>query len=159
MGILEQLYQMPYAATWLPGAMCVIIIGVLYLLIRPVAAPALVGTEAETTPQVSSNPTAAAAKPKDQRAGWRRNGNPVEVYVAEIDKKEDPTVGSVLDRSVGGMRLALFSEVAVGTVLTIRPVRADEMVPWIELEVRSCKPSKEMPGQFEVGCQYVKVPP
>jgi hypothetical protein len=29
----------------------------------------------------------------------------------------------------------------------------------VDLEVRSCKASQELPGQFEVGCQYVKSPP
>ena len=36
---------------------------------------------------------------------------------------------------------------------------AEEMVPWVEIEVRSCRASKEFPGQFEAGCQYVKSPP
>ena len=70
-----------------------------------------------------------------------------------------PEVGSVIDRSMGGMRLALFGEVESGTVLSIRPVNADEMVPWVDIEIRSCKTSTEMPGLFEVGCQYVKSPP
>ena len=57
------------------------------------------------------------------------------------------------------MRLALFYPVTDGTILSIRPVNADEIVPWIDLEVRSCRASDEMPGHFEIGCQYVKSPP
>ena len=75
------------------------------------------------------------------------------------DDKSNPSIGSVIDRSVGGMRLALFYEVDVGTVLSIKPLRCDDIVPWVELEVRSCRPSVEMPGHFDVGCQYVKSPP
>jgi hypothetical protein len=55
--------------------------------------------------------------------------------------------------------LALYHEVEVGAVLSIRPVHAENMVPWVDVEVRSCKVSLEIPGSFEVGCQYVKSPP
>jgi hypothetical protein len=44
-------------------------------------------------------------------------------------------------------------------VIAVHPVHADALVPWVELEVRSCRPSVEIPGQFEIGCQYVKSPP
>jgi hypothetical protein len=102
---------------------------------------------------------ASAEKPKDQRFAFRRNGNPVEVYIATAAEKSEPAIGSVLDRSVGGLRLALYQPVQVGAVLSVRPTHAEEIVPWIELEIRSCRPSPEMPDQFEVGCQYVKSPP
>ena len=104
-------------------------------------------------------PLVVAPKPKDQRVASRRLGNTVQVYVAPPDCKKDPNIGSILDRSMGGMRIALFYEVEAGTVIAIRPVHADEMVPWVDIEVRSCKASTEIPGQFEVGCKYVKSPP
>jgi hypothetical protein len=104
-------------------------------------------------------PVATATKPKDQRGMHRRHGNPVEVHVGTPENKKNTTLGSVLDRSVGGVRLAVFSEVEVGTVMSIKPVHADAMVPWVDVEVRSCRRSVEIPDQFEVGCQYVKSPP
>ncbi len=91
---------------------------------------------------------------------FRRQGNPVEVHVAfPVDQKKEPQFGSVLDRSMGGMRLAMFHEVEVGTVVSVRPIHVDDIVPWVELEIRSCRLSEEMPGRYEVGCQYVKSPP
>ena len=157
MGVLEQILQLPYAFAWLPGLVFIAVVGGFYWLMRP-------------TPQLAPGPNAnvqttelataaVAPKPKDQRNMHRRQGNPIQVHVAPPDDKNDPGVGSVLDRSMGGMRLALFNEVAVGTVISIHPVHADAIVPWVDLEVRSCKPSTEMPDQFEVGCQYVKSPP
>ena len=57
------------------------------------------------------------------------------------------------------MRLALYQPLDVGAILSIRPTKADDIVPWIEIEIRSCRPSTEMPDHFEIGCQYVKSPP
>jgi hypothetical protein len=152
-GFLQQILHTPYAYLWLPGLAFVAVAGGIYWLSRP-------------TPAVAEGPAEAAAKqpllaskPKDQRESSRRQGNTVEVHVAPPDNKADPGVGSVLDRSMGGMRLALYHAIEAGTVLSIRPTHADDIVPWIDIEVRSCKPSTEMPGRFEIGCQYVKSPP
>ncbi len=155
MGVLEQFLHLPYAYAWLPGLVFLAVVGAVYWLTRP--APQLLDAviaEVQTTPAADQAP-----KPKNQRNMHRRQGNPVEVFVALPEDKSDPGIGSVLDRSVGGMRLALYGEVDIGTLLAIRPTHADDIVPWIDLEVRSCKPSTEMPGQFEIGCQYVKSPP
>jgi hypothetical protein len=150
-GVFEQLLHLPMAYFWLPGLAFLVVVGGFFMLARPAATP----VEAPAKPAV----TAVAQKPKEQRGMFRRHGNPIEVHVARPDDKKDPAVGSVMDRSMGGMRLALYHEVQAGAILSIRPVHADEMVPWVDLEVRSCKESKEMPDQFEVGCQYVKSPP
>ena len=153
MGLFEQILHLPYAYAWMPGLVFLAIAGGVYWFLRP--APQLAPEAvAQQAPSVMIAP-----KPKDQRGAARRHGNTVEVYLATSESKKDPNIGSVLDRSMGRMRLALYHEVEAGTVLAIRPVRADEMVPWVEIEVRSCKVSAEMPGQFEVGCQYVKSPP
>jgi hypothetical protein len=53
----------------------------------------------------------------------------------------------------------LYTEVDIGMLIAIRPVLCETIVPWVDLEVRSCRPSVEIPGRFEVGCQYVKSPP
>jgi hypothetical protein len=153
-GIFEQILQLPYAYIWLPGAVFFLVVAAVYWLTR--SAPVMAEIAAEAPPvQPLMTP-----KPKDQRGTARRQGNTVEVHVAVAgEEKERPRVGSVLDRSMGGMRLALYHEVKVGTVVRVRPVHVDDIVPWVELEIRSCRPSVEMPEQFEVGCQYVKSPP
>lgn len=153
MTFLDPILQLPYAYLWLPGAVFFLVVAALYWLTRPT--PVM----AEAGPPAAEHPV-AAPPPKDQRVMHRRQGNPVEVHVAfSKDKKEDPQIGSVLDRSMGGMRLALYHEAAVGAIVSIRPIHADDIVPWVELEIRSCRLSVEMPDQYEVGCQYVKSPP
>ena len=152
MGTLEQVLQMPYAYAWLPAIVFFCVVGGLYWMIRPAPSYANASAGKEVQPIVTE-------KAKDLRNAFRRHGNPIEVHVATSDDKKDPAIGSVLDRSVGGMKLALYHKVETGTILSIRPVHADGMVPWVDLEVRSCRPSTEMFDQFDVGCQYVKSPP
>jgi hypothetical protein len=151
--LLEQILQIPYAFAWLPALVFFVVVGGIYWMSRPM--PEYVDAPAGTAP---AQP-AAEPKKKNQRESSRRLGNTVEVHVGSPDNKKDPGIGSVLDRSMGGIRLALYHKVEVGAILSVHPVHADNMVPWVDLEVRSCKPSAEMSDLFEVGCQYVKSPP
>jgi hypothetical protein len=152
--IVNQVLALPLAYVWLPGLVFIMVVGGVFWVSRP-------GTDNAVDSSVKQAALTAVGteKPKDQRGTFRRQGNPVEVYVATPETKEQPAIGSVLDRSMGGMRLAIFRAVEVGSVISIRPVSADSIVPWVDLEIRSCGPSTEIPGQFEVGCQYVKSPP
>jgi hypothetical protein len=95
--------------------------------------------------------------PAEQRKAYRRNGNPVEIfYKFPDDKSNRARHGVALDRSVGGMRLGLDAEVAPGARLLVLPANASDMVPWTEVEVRTCRAISD---SWEVGCQFVKVPP
>jgi hypothetical protein len=151
--ILEQILNVPFAYILLPGAVFFMVAGVLYWLTRSAPAMAEVAAEAPSVTPVMT------AKPKDQRGTHRRQGNTVQVHVAFSPDKIEREIASVLDRSMGGMRLAMFHEVEIGAVVSVRPTHVDDIVPWVELEVRSCRPSEEMHDQFELGCQYVKSPP
>lgn len=155
MGVLQPILHLPYIYLWLPGLVFVVVVGGIFWLTRTSRVYADVPSGEAPAPA----PLLIGARPKNERESSRRQGNTVEVHVASPHDKKNPGIASVLDRSMGGMRLALYHEVEAGTVLSIRPVRAEEMVPWVEVEVRSCKSSNEMRGQFEVGCQYVKSPP
>ncbi len=156
MAFVENLLNLPYAVFWIPGLVFFGIVGTIFWLMRREArlavAPVGQADESAVKPFVT-------AKPAEQRVAFRRQGNPVQIHVGRPDDKTTPDGGCVLDRSVGGMRLALYEEIEPGTVLSIRPAHADKIVPWVDLEVRSCRISAEMTGQFEVGCQYVKSPP
>lgn len=158
MGVFQQIMQLPFAYVWLPAAAFFLVCGAVYWLTRqkPALTQAVVDTSA---PSSVIQPVAVTTKPKDQRYAHRRQGNPVQIHVAFDAERKERDVGSVLDRSVGGMRLAMFQPVKTGTVVSIRPTHADDIVPWVELEVRSCRPSTEMPDHYELGCQYVKSPP
>lgn len=157
MDIFEQLMQVPYAYTWLPVLGLLTIAGGCCWMMRPGTRATAGNAEPESVDDHSS--LQKKESQKNQRVATRRQGNPIEVFVASPECKETPATGSVLDRSLGGLRLALFQEVEVGTVLAVRPMVGGNIVPWIDIKVRSCKVSSEMPGQFEIGCEYVKSPP
>jgi hypothetical protein len=91
----------------------------------------------------------------ERRTAARREGNPVEVTIADPAGGE-PLHGWVLDRSVGGLGLRMEVAVPVGMVLNVRPRKAPKLVPWTELEVKSCRQNGTT---WEVGCQFVQTPP
>ena len=156
MGVIQQILQLPFAYVWLPATVFVVVGGAIYWLTRQ--KPALAEAAVQTAP-AGIQPMVAAPKAKDQRGAHRRQGNPVQVHVAFDPERNERIIGSVLDRSVGGMRLCSYEQIDIGTVVSIRPTSAGDIVPWVELEIRSCRPSTEMPDQYEHGCQYVKSPP
>src|SRR5438045_3400083 len=75
----------------------------------------------------------------EMRSANRRNGNAVAVFVADPQKTEDPQRGWVVDRSAGGLCVAVENPVDPGAALRIRVCNAPVTVPWAELEVKSCR--------------------
>lgn len=94
--------------------------------------------------------------PLELRKTPRRGGNPVDVLYARPQDKKNPRRAWVFDRSIGGLGLWLDEDFAEGTVLSVLPVNASEVTPWVDVEVVKCR-KKE--GAFEVGCKFVKTPP
>jgi hypothetical protein len=92
----------------------------------------------------------------EQRQGVRRKGNPIEVLISDPEAEEAPVRGWVLDRSVNGLCLLVDEEIAVGTVLSVKPRQSPPGMPWIRAEVRNCK--KDNTG-YQAGCQFVSTPP
>ena len=81
---------------------------------------------------------------------WSRPVAPSEVG------KEKPFQAWVIDRSVGGLCLDSHTAYKEGTQLFLLPANAPETTPWVDVEVRSCRPSKD---GYELGCRFVKTPP
>ena len=92
----------------------------------------------------------------ERRVGARRVGNLVAVSVTDADGQSPPVDGWVADRSVGGLCLRLDAPVGVGTLLNVRPRDASAVVPWTQVEVKSCR--QEADG-WEIGCQFLRTPP
>lgn len=92
----------------------------------------------------------------ERRLAVRRQGSLVAVLVADADGKGTPAEGLVADRSVGGLCLQLPAAVAPGTLLSVRPRSAPPIVPWTQVEVRSCR---QEGAAWEAGCQFVRTPP
>jgi hypothetical protein len=92
----------------------------------------------------------------EKRTTLRRQGNPIEVLVNDAEATGEPVRAWVIDRSMGGLGLAVSEAVDVGTVLSLRPCQAPLGTPWVRVEVKTCKRARD---QFEVGCQFVRTPP
>ena len=152
-------------ATWLCvaiGAGCAIAI---YWWINRVAARRFAAVAPATAPTEEPAPEAPAwcardpfvhGSAQEKRRSIRRKGNPVTVLVSDAKAEAPPQRGSVLDRSHGGLRLRIAESVEPGTILSIRAAHVGAIVPWVQLEVRTC--TRDDAG-WELGCQYVKAPP
>jgi hypothetical protein len=92
----------------------------------------------------------------DRRGSARREGHLVRVIVASPVFRQGADEGFVLDRSTGGLKLALKNAVAVGGSLQVRAMNAPDTVAFIAVIVRSCRQNGD---HFEVGCEFEKTPP
>jgi len=92
----------------------------------------------------------------NRRSSLRREGQVVEVLVQSPAFDGGAAAGYVVDRSTGGLRLALAAGMAAGTALQVRAKHAPDTIPWVTVLVRSCRPSDE---HFELGCEFEKTPP
>jgi len=61
-----------------------------------------------------------------------------------------------LDRSTGGLCIALATEVPRGVVLKVRAAHAPDTVGYINVIVRNCRRQEEY---YEVGCEFEQTPP
>jgi hypothetical protein len=91
----------------------------------------------------------------EQRADFRRPGNPVLALVADADDRRTPWNAWVIDRSRGGLRLAVERPLMAGNVYSVRPVQAPPATPWTALEVRHCE---AVDGHWEAGCRFLQPP-
>lgn len=98
----------------------------------------------------------ATARVEERRRAVRRTGLPTPIYIIDPTEKKGwrkhgPTEGYILDRSSGGLRLALQKAPSVGSSFLARPSNAPDTFPWVTVIVKSCR---EVGDYFEVGCQF-----
>ena len=91
----------------------------------------------------------------EKRKSLRRSGNPLAILYALPESKNTPEWALVLDRSLGGLRLATEEEIAPGTRLVVLPINAADVAPWVDIDVLNCKFVDDC---WELGCQFVKTP-
>jgi hypothetical protein len=149
--------NLPYSEYWLPLSMGMGV-GFMFLVVArtyfgrremTIPPPPVVKSTQEYDPFTHGSPS-------DKRKAFRRGGNPVEVFYALPDKKNDPQIGWVFDRSVGGLGMVTSQELAPETFLVVKPFNAPESSLWVDIEVRSCRETED---GFELGCKFVKTPP
>ena len=92
----------------------------------------------------------------NRRASVRRDGVPVQVLLTSPTLRAGQSDGYVLDRSTGGLRVAVTAAIPAGTVLNVRAGNAPDTVPWVTILVRSCRNTGP---HFELGCEFERTPP
>lgn len=91
----------------------------------------------------------------DKRTALRRTGNPVDVQITDPEARRPPRSGMVVDRSLGGLCLAVETPYEVNGVLCVRPA-CDSSLPWIKVTVKNCR---HVGNGYQLGCGFLHVPP
>jgi hypothetical protein len=92
----------------------------------------------------------------DRRGAIRREGQPVRVVLASPTFRNGICDAYVIDRSTGGLRIAVQTAIAPGLTLQVRALDAPEGVEFVAIIVRSCRKNTDY---FELGCEFEKTPP
>jgi hypothetical protein len=149
----------PWAAPAVGVTIALLVASVGYLLLGP----------RTPSPKTSPCPAPAPPQPKDpdydpfldgaaleRRYGPRRKGNAVAVLISNAQATTDPFPGLVIDRSVGGLRLAVDRSLPKNVILSVRATNAPENVAWAQVEVKNSVPHGT---NWELGCEFVRTPP
>jgi hypothetical protein len=92
----------------------------------------------------------------DRRGAVRREGTVVRVMLAAPPFRNGVGEGFVLDRSTGGLRIAVTTPLEPGITVQVRATNAPETVGFVGVLVRSCRKTGEF---YELGCEFEKTPP
>src|SRR5262249_19355688 len=92
----------------------------------------------------------------DRRGAVRRDGQPVRIVIFSPLFGDGMNDGFVLDRSTGGLRIAMSAPVVVGSTMEVKAANAPDTVGFVTVVVRSCRKNGD---HFEVGCEFEKTPP
>jgi hypothetical protein len=135
------------------GSGLTVVLGFLFLGRRPSRSPDFALHLPEPTYVGDWDDPPPLARHDERRRAIRRTGLPTPVHILEwkANRKAKPAEAYVLDRSTGGLRLAMEKPSAPGTVLAARPGSATPDYEWVKLVVRNCR---EVGDYFELGCQF-----
>ncbi len=92
----------------------------------------------------------------ERRAAPRRAGNEVKVFASDKTVTREPCQGWIVDRSLGGLCLAVQSAVAEKSVISVRAGDNLDIAPWVRVEVVRCQ---QVSNYFLLGSRFLKTPP
>jgi hypothetical protein len=155
---LSSVVPAAYAPYVLPGSIVLItaLVVILLLIGRRKGGAKLKKPKLGRRSELSDDSAVAGASLGERRTSVRRDGAVVEVVVASPALKGGRAGGYVLDRSTGGLKLALASGMAVGSTMQVTAKHAPDTTPPVTVIVRSCRNNGE---HFELGCEFEKTPP
>lgn len=95
----------------------------------------------------------STARHDERRRAIRRGGLPTPILIVDpkAGKRAKASEAYVLDRSTGGLRLAMERPVQVGSVLLAKPGNAPDDFEWVKVMIRNCR---EVGDYYELGCQF-----
>ena len=92
----------------------------------------------------------------DRRGAVRREGTVVRIVMAAPAFRNGVGEGFVLDRSTGGLRIAVTTPLEPGLIVQVRAANAPETVGFVGVHIRSCRKNGDF---YEIGCEFEKTPP
>ncbi len=92
----------------------------------------------------------------NRRSASRRDGQPVRVTLSSPQFRGQMESGWVLDRSTGGLRIAVSQPIAVDSLVQVRAENAPNTIPWVTIIIRSCR---DEGAHHEIGCSFETTPP
>ncbi len=110
-------------------------------------------------PQLPPRPEADPfdmGSPSERRGALRRTGREVKVFISDETATSEPYPGWVVDRSVGGLCLAVPHAVAAKSVISVRAGNAPENSPWVQVEVVHCEQENNC---WVLGTRFLRTPP
>ena len=153
--MLQKLFSPESLPISLPILVALAVILVIFLLFRgqrkKTEVPALAKSGRKASPWMTEEQSLS-----DRRTSLRREGTPVKISATSPAFKNGTNSGYVLDRSTGGLKLALQAGMAPGSSMQLRAEHAPEATPWVTVIVRNCTDTGE---HFEMGCEFEKTPP
>ena len=92
----------------------------------------------------------------ERRSGLRRGGTHLSVLLSDAEGKVRPVRGVIIDRSVGGLAVAVDEPIRLGEVLSVRVAANCHEMPWVQVAVRNFRREG---GYYLLGCQFLRPQP
>ncbi|HMC67237.1 MAG TPA: PilZ domain-containing protein [Gemmataceae bacterium] len=141
-------------AAGIAGALVALLFGYLLLVRRRESAPRRPLPPPARNGMIQADPFVHGSA-SERRAEFRRKGKHVKALLASEDGRQELGWSWVVDRSATGLCLKVDQEMSVGTILSVRPMNAPENTPWMQIEIKNCRP---MDIHWEIGCRFVRPP-
>jgi len=82
-------------------------------------------------------------------------GKPVSVMISNGTASSDPLSGWVIDRPSGGFKILVDDEIAIGSVISVKPNVPSPNAQWVNVCVKSRRPERQ---SFVITCTFVERP-
>lgn len=136
------------------GIVTIIVVAMILILHRDSSTHTTHVTEEALAPPVAI--ANGSIPPQDERRRHvRRKGWPTRVYLRLDDASDDDIRAFIVDRSEGGVRIAVQQRLPSGRSLRVRAEEAPDESPWVPIVV---KHGTRVGDYFEVGCQFAEPP-